>query len=68
VGDDHRRFDGKGRIFQTADIEQGENTADAQQQNGQPDANGLLINWREISITNLVHASRFEPAVGHAVR
>jgi hypothetical protein len=34
VGNDHRRFNGKGRIFQTADIEQGENTANAQQQNG----------------------------------
>jgi hypothetical protein len=68
VGDDHRGFDGKRRVFQAADIQQGENTPDAQQQNSQPDANGLLINWREISITNLVHASRFEPAVAHAVR
>ena len=33
VGNDHRRFNGKGRIFQTADIEQGKNTANAQQQN-----------------------------------
>jgi hypothetical protein len=42
VGDDHGGFDGKRRIFQAADIQQGENTPDAQQQNSQPDANRVV--------------------------
>jgi hypothetical protein len=41
-GYDHGGFNRKRRIFQTADIEQGENTAYAQQQNGQPDADGII--------------------------
>jgi hypothetical protein len=44
VGDDHRRFDGEGGIFQTADIEQGEQTPTPSSKMANQTRVGLLIN------------------------
>lgn len=42
MGDNHGGFNGKGRIFEPPDIQEGENAADAQQKNGQPDADRVV--------------------------
>ena len=42
MGDHHGGFDGKRRVFQTANIQQGEDPPDAQQQNSQPDADRVV--------------------------
>ncbi|MNS48774.1 hypothetical protein D3C72_813560 [compost metagenome] len=42
VGNDNRRFNSKRGIFEATNVQQRKNTADAQQQNRQPDANGVI--------------------------
>jgi hypothetical protein len=44
VGDDHGSFDGKGGIFQSADVEQGENAPTPSSRIVSQTRMGLLIN------------------------